>query len=285
LSILQGTFTNNKTVSVNDVFKKKMERNQEVIRNYIEGQLSDIDRRVFDNLIATDAELAAEVQLFRDLKTVSQHKDLFDLKQKLRETVANTPIEPDFSANFDTDTTDTEGAKAIPKIGRQTWWIVLAMGIIAILAAFFWFNANETKRIQNIAQQFDIQPFETIIHFDSTDTRPLARALQAYNRKDYTEAETLLMLHLKSNSNDADAAFYLGMCQALTGHFELASATFEQTIKATNSSLKIPAQWYLALCYLHLGEANKAHALLNTLKTDALFGEKTRQILTTLDKR
>lgn len=267
-----------------------MEKNQELIKSYIEGQLSEIDRLAFDNALATDPELAAEVQLFRDLKTVVQNKDVFDLKQKLREIVENTPIEPDFSADFDADFSadfaekapNTEGA-SFSKISRRTSFTAAAVIVLAAIAAFFWFRNQEVKRLQNIAQTVDFQPFENTIQFDSTDTRPLAQALQAYNRQAYADAEPLFVRHLKSNPTDKEATFYLGMCQALTGHFDLATQAFEQAAKATNNPLTKPAQWYLALCYLRTGAADKARPLLESLKTDAFFGDKAKQVLEKVD--
>ncbi len=259
-----------------------MEKNQEIIRDYIDGRLSDIDRRAFENILATDAELAAEVQLFRDLRTVSEHKDLFDLKQKLREIVENTPIKPDLSGHFDENGKYTEGSFAEEpsvKMGRRTWLSILGASVVTAIAAFFLFQSNETKRIQNIAQQFDFQPFENVIQFDSTDARPLAVALKAYNQGAYAKAEPLLTTHLRTKPADADAAFYLGMCQALTGQFEVANRTFETTLIAANSALTTPAKWYSALCFLRLGAANKARPLLTQLKIDVNFGEKARRIL------
>jgi TolA-binding protein len=263
-----------------------MVENQEKIKNYIEGQLSDNDRRLFEKLIASDPDLAVEVQLFRDLKTVIQHEDLYQLKQKLQDTVANMPIEPDFSADFDTDSpkneSDTEGG-ASSKIRKRLGFGLFAIGILFTITAFFWFKNKETQRVQNMAQQVDFQYFENIIQYDSTDTRPLARALQAYNMKAYSEAENLFIQHCKNHPDDSDALFYLGNCQGITGQFDAATKTFEQMTKSTNSPLIIPARWHLVICYLKIGDYNKARPLLVSLKTDALWGDKARQILEHLD--
>ena len=80
-----------------------MDKNQDILKAYIEEKLSDADRRLFENDLINNPDLAAEVQLFRDLKTIAQHKDLFDLQQKLRDVVNNTPVEPDLTSDLDTD--------------------------------------------------------------------------------------------------------------------------------------------------------------------------------------
>jgi cytochrome c-type biogenesis protein CcmH/NrfG len=108
--------------------------------------------------------------------------------------------------------------------------------------------------------------------------------LSAYNQRDFTAAETFLTTHLRTHTTDTDAVFYLAMCQGLTGRFELASHTFEQAATSSDNPLTKPAQWYLALCYLHLGDAQKAHPLLENLKTDASFGEKARSTLKAIEQ-
>lgn len=279
-----------------------MDKNQEILKAYIEERLSDSDRRLFENDLINDLDLAADVQLFRDLKTIAQHKDLFDLQQKLRDVVNNTPIEPDLTNdldrgfdrdlehNLDTDSSEktgnTEGVlstKNKSKITRRTWFTVAGLlGMIAFVTLFL-LPYREAQHIKNIAQNIDFQAFENIIQFDSTDTRPLARALSAYNQRDYATAETLLTTHLKTQATDTDAAFYLGMCQALTGRFEAARTAFEQTATAPENPLTKPARWYLALCYLHIGDAKKARPLLENLKTDVSFGEKARATLKAIE--
>lgn len=276
-----------------------MDKNQEILKAYIEERLSDADRRLFENDLINDPDLAADVQLFRDLKTIAQHKDLFDLQQKLRDVVNNTPIEPDLTNDLDTDlarnldpdssgkTENTEGVlstKNRANITRRTWFTVAGLlGIVAFIALFL-LPYRETQHIKNIAQNIDFQAFENMIQFDSTDTRPLARALSAYNQQDYAAAETFLTTHLKTHATDTDATFYLGMCQALTGRFEVASHAFEQTATAPENPLTKPAQWHLALCYLHIGNAKKARPLLENLETDASFGEKARATLKAIER-
>ncbi len=283
-----------------------MDKNQEILKAYVEERLSDADRCLFENDLINDPDLAADVQLFRDLKTIAQHKNLFDLQQKLRDVVNNTAIEPDLTSDFDRgfdadvekdlnkksentglSNENTEGvlpAKNKGKITRRTWFTVAGfLGAIAFITLFL-LPYRETQHMKNIAQSIDFQVFENIIQFDSTDTRPLALALSAYNQRDYAAAETLLKTHLKTHATDPDAAFYLGMCQALTGRFEAARTAFEQTAITPENPLTTPAQWYLALCYLYIGDAKKARTLLENLKTDASFGEKARTTLKAIER-
>lgn len=242
-----------------------MENFQDSIQDYIKGRLTGTDKQTFESQITDDADLAHQIRLFKDLETVGQHRALFDLRQTIQEVIAETPIQPDRGS---------------------TRWDIWSLAILAIgvLVGYWWWSSGAVQRqAQDVAKQVIVEAYDNIFNFENTDNSDLAQAVRAYLRKNYVEALPLFEKHVKNNPDDTDAQFYQGLCLVLTQKYEAAIQPLQQVVNY-NSRLAMDARWYLALCYLHLGNVEEAKPLLTAIPSDSLFGEKAQEVLKKLGK-
>lgn len=95
----------------------------EKIEDYLKGRLSEEDRRVFESQIETDDELAAEVELHRELIEATGDQEMIDFRQQL-------------------DTIAEEVAPAGKSRGRGLWRTLLlaALLIVTGLTAWWWMS-------------------------------------------------------------------------------------------------------------------------------------------------
>lgn len=97
----------------------------EKIEDYLMGRLSEEDRRAFESQIETDDELAAEVELHRDLIEATGDQEMIDFRQQL-------------------DTIAEEVAPAGKSAGRGHWRTLLLAGLLVVagLAAWWWMSSG-----------------------------------------------------------------------------------------------------------------------------------------------
>lgn len=250
---------------------------EDKIQDYIRGRLAGADLQDFENTLKTDTDLAEQVRFFKNIERVMENKELFDLRQTIREVIVETPITPDFDLqNSDFNAADKNPASDIGNLKFR--WGLSALAIVAALLAVLWFSNAPKRQAQAVAQQFTLEVYDNIFNIDDADNRSLAQAVRAYVQGNYAAAIPLFETHLKTAQEDTDAQFYLGLCLALTKDYNKALTPLQNVVNY-NSRLAMDARWYLALCYLHLGEVELAKPLLTAIPRESLFGEKAEQVL------
>jgi tetratricopeptide (TPR) repeat protein len=110
------------------------------------------------------------------------------------------------------------------------------------------------------------------------------QAMKLYEKKQYTAAIPRLRKAVQLNPQAADAGFFLGACELLTGQTSEAIKDLQRTIALGDSPYLEDAHFYQAKAYLRQGDVAAAQdALHKTIQLHADREREARELLQQLD--
>ena len=255
-------------------------QNQEKIHQYLQGELSAEEKNQFEKELASNPNLKEEFSFSKAMLLLVKNKELVATNQQLKTIIANKPIEPDFSAleEYESSTRIDEGGKS----GFSMNWILggLVLLSLALITIFsiqnVWFD-NEA--IPAMVQPH-LVPFENVINTDENTT--LQEGMAAYTHADYDKAIEYFTNHQKE-SYDPNVQFYLGITQLLNKNPQKAVPTLERAVDSTAPPVQEAAQWYLALAYISNDQIPAAKSVLQTLQYNPIYENKATEMLQELE--
>jgi len=99
-------------------------------------------------------------------------------------------------------------------------------------------------------------------------------AMEAFNKKQFTVCIDLLDLLHGYNKNDTNAQFYLGMCFYHLGDYNKALKYFTSASDNNINIFLLEAEFYTALCYKNTNKINEANELFKQIINKNLFYAK-----------
>ncbi|HEY6900454.1 MAG TPA: hypothetical protein VI233_07420 [Puia sp.] len=219
---------------------------KEFIIRYADDELSEEERRQFEADLRTDPSLAAEVSLYRELKTTLQQRLPVDEgAAALRSTVEELNkkhFAPPAQAN-----------PALAPIRRipTTRWLAGAAAAIVIAASIYLLLPSSS--LESLGRT---EMINTTERGANTDTL-LQQAAVFFNQQDFAKALPLLDKAVQSDSSQL-ALFYRGIAEWHT-HTNEAARKDLAIIYNSESLLRYEAAFYIALTYA--SEKNNPSAL------------------------
>lgn len=250
---------------------KNAHENMEQIERYILQEMGAEEQTQFEQLLAQDEELAADVAHFADLlagiafsEEEALRKSLGGLKKKLQhegffeEFQARTNAQP-------------ENREAIVRtLTPRRRWLAIAASIVLVGVALYLFLPKGTDYNEVYSQNFSTenQKADALLEELGIASNGLAgqgkesaielsAALEAYKAKKYKAAVPLFEAFLAKYPNDMAARFYFGISLMETGNFYNSIPNFETVIASGNAEFLQEAQWYQALSLLKIKAVQK----------------------------
>lgn len=232
-----------------------MENNddQRIIK-YLNGQLTDTEKKAFEKEMATDWEFAAEVDFYRDINTVTNHISEKKLKDKISGVVGELEGEGFFNEN------KNENATRQLKITRLVLAIAASLLILAI--AGFWYANNNYSDKALASKYFNAETTISTVRSETGTVNKYEEGLLLLEKKEYDKAIAFFKRLLTGNDltdeNKFEPAYYLALVYYQKDEFA----------KAANTSLPIAtssSRWQPKGRWLHL------NALLSLGQTDEGF--------------
>ncbi len=233
----------------------------DLIEAYLENNLSPQAKLDFEEQLAANEALKAEVEKHRMLKEVVADGESMAFREKLRSA-------------------EQEYTKSIPKERSKPVWLSwkIAAGIAALigLGLFFLFSTNTSKDAL-FEQYFRPYPAEDVVRGEKSN--PVQEAISYYAKGDFTKAiPELKKIIATFPQSKMQERLYLGSAYLATDQLEKAIAVFREL--ANTPTLNEQAKWYLALGHLKLGELETAKALLQELVVyDGIYKTDAQQLL------
>lgn len=248
-----------------------IENIQDTIKQYVEGTLSAKDKTDFETQMKGSTELAEEVRQFRQLFIFNKNKHLIEANALLNAVMRDIEIEPDYG-KYEKYFKKPFFGSAIPR------WLLGGLAVCILVVGGLFYQKNQaTKARQELSTTY-LQPMEDIIGFADADQTQAAKAMKAYDLKNYGEAVGLLENVVKNTPDDNSLKLYLAISYLLQGQNLKAESVLQNLIKGNDLST-IPAKWYLALSLMQRGEKEEAKALLQSIESDTTFGNRAKEIL------
>lgn len=235
------------------------------LRAYAEGKLTEDRRfRVENHLL--DCPLCNEaVEGFQSMETIPE--ELFE----------------DLYKKVDAPTAPPSG-----QTRRLIPWNNIAASLLFLLvagAAYFYYQSNDTGNayqayFENQENSFAVRAIE-----DNRIPNALSNGLALYQDENYQASLSFFEDYLKTNPEEAEAAYYAGMSALHLGEREIAYEWLTTT-RLNSENLYEEATWRLAGIHLARGEKKKAKDLLRDLTKmeSGFFVERGKDLLEKLEK-
>ena len=226
------------------------------IEDYLDGNLSETERAVFEADVQADPALAAALADVREARErLSRQWAQVDDDTALRQTLqhlgqqhfASQPISPATHQPSNPPVHQSTN-QPINQSTKRWWWAVAAIAAAALLAWLLWPKPEPDQRLYAEYRHFPEASF-SLKSGGTASGQALARAEADFNQKNYADALAALQAHLAAQPDDLDAQFFEGLCQLELGQTAEATAAFS-ALSISGGVWTGEARWYLALCHL-----------------------------------
>lgn len=211
---------------------------EEYIRKYFEGDLSEEEALAFQKLIKEDSAFAAAFEFEKNVKkAITLNK-----RKALKETF-----------------------QAYEKPKKPYTWLYAAASIAVLVGLFTWnsfYNTNYNSLYNQYYQTYPNTIAPTVRGTGTTDLK--SEAFLAYDAGDYETSLHLFIKIYKSTSEDY-ALFYKGISLMELEQYEDALTVFSTNIFDDNKAFTPYSRWYAALANLKLENKAAAIAILENL--------------------
>lgn len=214
------------------------------IDNYFQGKLSEEEKEVFDNNLADNPSLAADVAFY-------VHSKLAQREQVLKERHA--------------EWTTQSGGKVVG-INLKLISVGIAAVFLVIVGLWF-FTGSDIQQRTNAYIENDLDQLTNTMG-DTDDSLKLGKDL--YNQKKYAEARTIFE---KLIEKSPDAIEFAGLSALKMNDYEGAIKYFEK-IEQNTELINNKGKFYLALVNIKQGKIKEGEQLLKEV-IDLNLGGKT----------
>ena len=231
----------------------------EKIDRYLGGHLTPTDQIVFENELATDTELAREVELIKAAKNAVIHAGRVGLKNKLDqfEKEVETPVR-----------------RIIP-----FRWMAAVAAVLVLLVAGIWFSKNNSSASpqQLFAEHFEVYRNPILIRGgENISENNWQAATEAYARGDYGKADSLFQQSLNDSLTvNYLAHYYRGICLLAQPLPDAVSAIseFDEVLKS-DTDYRLQAMWYKGLGLSRVGDVGAAKMIFEEIRKVGGYKEK-----------
>ncbi|MGQ8339000.1 hypothetical protein ACUNWD_20770, partial [Sunxiuqinia sp. A32] len=217
---------------------------------YLNDELSEEELASFETELTNNPDLAAELELYKDIDSAAQENDIMGLRARLdsisKDVVKEKRKERSFAAM-------PASRVAIATIAASLMLILSIAGIISRSHK----AANETELYSQYYEAY--QATGIFRSGDATLDTKLTKALHKFNDQDYESALNLFSEVLEQDSNNPVGNFYSGVALQETGKFNQAIESYKTVVKNKDNLFVEQAEWYIGLCYLQTENRKKAY--------------------------
>lgn len=233
------------------------------IQDYLDNLLSDSERQIFENALAKDPELNAEVKRQKMIFGILQHHiDTAPQAEQLAETLQQK------RKQFISAQPNAINSKLVT---LKTWGIGLAVAasitLVVLLSGIFnTTNLTKLPTMPNYSMRGE------------RSTQLYTKARQAFNAQNYTQATAILQTLQKSKPETALYTYYLGL--SYLGQKYYTQAISPLTTIANGPSLyHEDASYFLGVTYYKLNRDKEAKHYLEMVSSESSYAEKAQDIL------
>jgi tetratricopeptide (TPR) repeat protein len=240
------------------------------IEDFFANRLPAAESARFREKIDTDAFLAREVNLFRDLVEGVSRQGRGEVKGRLQqlEAALRAAEEP------------TLPSPALVKPRPLLWWGEVAAVVLLGVCTYAWLS-RASHAEKRFAQFYE--PYPNVVAAVERGAAVQGEeevAFALYENGQYAAALSRLQQMLRGNGHAAGLLFYAGIASIELGEYAQAQAYLQQALRLPAHAFTPPATWYLALVHLKREQTEQAASLLEGLAAGTgFYGEKARALL------
>lgn len=225
----------------------------EQIEAYVLDRLGAYERSAFEQRMATDPSLCAEVELERENILAIE---LGGMERMLKEVRGEHTVQRE------------QG-------GGWTTWLKYAAVVAVLLGAAIWFTLSPNSSERVFAAHFTPDPGLPVA-MGTTDSHAFNDAMVAYKLGHFEEARNKWSQLLMAEPTNDTLLYYIASASLNMEQLRNAIADFEAVANDPASGFNSKSKWYLFLAYIKQGNLEKAKAM--SLDDDPVYGTRVRAI-------
>ena len=246
---------------------EKMSKYDEFIQPFLDGELSREELDWFSKELQSNAVLAEDIKLYREVDSAIREQDVMDLRDQL-DVIHNSIGDP------------TKEPAQHSRIRK-----VLSYGAIASLAILISFGillkVQHKKLTNEQIYQRHYEPYEVTMIYRSGETQSLINLAQSkYDAQDFFGAIEIYEQILGKEPADMESNLYSGISYLETEQYSMAESRFGSILDHNDNLYIEQAEWYLGFCYLKTGKNLEARAHFKEIsRGDGSFNKKARKLM------
>jgi tetratricopeptide (TPR) repeat protein len=248
-------------------------RQYEEIENFLSNEMDEAGLASFEDEMAMNPDLAADVKLFREVDEAIGEKDVMELRASLKNIR---------KAEENEKNREVRGIRP-PKTQRILWYTVAASIVLILGIASFVRNQSYSNQeiYRDYYQTYKVGIFRSA---DNSTDNVMTDALKKFNQSNYDEALKLFNQVLADNDNNPAANFYVGVAYQEEKEYAKAIQSYAKVVKHNDNLFTEQAQWYIGLCYLQREEKDEALKVFRQIASgDGFYASKAKDIMKKLD--
>jgi len=245
----------------------------EFIDRYLDKDMSGPELKWFEKELDSNSDLQSELKLQKELNEALGQNDILDLREKL---------------NTIHEMVDPEPKRIRIKRTISVYWtgIAAASAVILVVIGFLLSNFINPKQTAEELFYQHYEPYVVPTNYRSAAeiNNVFHKALVEYRNQDYQKALQLFEKVLFEDESRMDVTLLTGISYLEIENYIGANSSFNKVINHNDNLFIEQAEWYLALCYLKMGELEKAKLQFGKMITDnSLYKVAVEDILNKLD--
>jgi len=237
------------------------------IEDYIDAELEGELLDEFNSELRDNTDLMAEVVLRKQVNESINEKDIIDLRNELR------------AARKASEVKKVKMIFPESKEGQMVFWrssvaiVIVLLGLTGVIGKSF-FSVNNTY------DKYYESPTWSPERSTSSEITLLKKVNISYMNKDYAQVIKIINELPETNSNSPIFDFYKAASLQELDKFDEAIAGYSKVISHGDNMFIEESQWYRSLCYLKLGNKEKASTeLLAVIDRKGYFENEAKSVL------
>lgn len=244
----------------------KSNYSQKLIEKYLEGRLTDREKKKFEHFYNTDSDFKEEVDFERDIADALENEDIVDFRRKISQTIRENKKQQ--YLNWFNQKTMKYAALFV---------IALVLGV----GAFSIFEKNYTT-----GDLFNQYYSSEEVNISRSRNANIVEAVSYYQSGNYYNAIDQFNKLLDKEAANIAVRYYLGVSYIETKNYKKAVEAFRYIISDQENLYIENAEWYLGLCYLKNDELDKAvnQFTIISQSEDHYYSEKAKNLLSKINE-
>lgn len=243
-------------------------RSVDEIDSYLNDEMDEESRSLFESELLNNSSLAAEVDLHKEVQMAVGEKEVMNLRGGLRN------ISKDGAGN----NTRILGL-ATPKRKLLFW---SAAASVIVLISFSSLMQQKSFSGEELYASY-YQPYKSGVSISrsvSTSASVMNEAINQMHKGDYATALNMLKIVSTDEQDGFTASFYSGEAYQAIGDYKNAIKSFAEVVQHGDNLLVEQSAWYIGLCYLKLNEKGKAiNQFRSIVAGKGYFSQKSKDLL------
>lgn len=225
------------------------------LESYLDGTMPEAERGAFEARLAADTALREEVATQRALRRALRVQAFKHELQQARERQEGTA---------QTAPTERQGRVLRPRWGLPTWQtyaVAASVAVLLLAGVWFWRSGGFQSPEQRAFNEF-YRP-EDRVRGECPSDLP---AFERYAARDYASA--LAEVSTQADDSTRCLAYFRGLNHLGLDQAAEAVVQFTDALRSSERSVRVRAEWYLALAYLQGDQPGEARRLLARIAGD-----------------